>query len=47
MDRRELILAGQKSAIVYAFDPDKKGEIVWQTRVCRGAANGGVEWGIS
>jgi polyvinyl alcohol dehydrogenase (cytochrome) len=47
MDRRELILAGQKSAIVYAFDPDKKGEIVWQTRAGRGAANGGVEWGIS
>src|SRR6266852_9661209 len=44
---RELILAGQKSAIVYAFDPDKKGEIVWQTRVGRGAANGGVQWGMT
>lgn len=44
---RELILAGQKSAIVYAFDPDKKGEVVWQTRVGRGAANGGVQWGMS
>jgi polyvinyl alcohol dehydrogenase (cytochrome) len=44
---RELILAGQKSAIVYAFDPDKKGEIVWQTRVGRGASNGGVQWGMS
>ncbi len=44
---RELILAGQKSAIVYAFDPDKKGEMVWQTRVGRGAANGGVQWGMT
>ena len=44
---RELILAGQKSAMVYAFDPDKRGEIVWQTRVGRGAANGGVQWGMS
>jgi polyvinyl alcohol dehydrogenase (cytochrome) len=44
---RELILAGQKSAIVYAFDPDKKGEIVWQQRVGRGGANGGVQWGMS
>jgi polyvinyl alcohol dehydrogenase (cytochrome) len=43
----ELILAGQKSAIVYAFDPDKKGEIVWRTRVGRGGASGGVQWGMS
>ncbi len=32
---------------MYAFDPDKKGEIVWQTRVGRGGANGGVQWGMS
>ena len=44
---RELVLAGQKSGIVYAFDPDKKGEVVWQTRVGRGGANGGVQWGMS
>jgi polyvinyl alcohol dehydrogenase (cytochrome) len=44
---RELILGGQKSGLVYAFDPDKKGEIVWQTRVGRGGANGGVQWGMS
>ena len=44
---RELILAGQKSAIVYAFDPDKKGEVVWQTRVGKGSATGGVQWGMS
>jgi len=44
---RELILAGQKSAMVYAFDPDKKGEVVWQTRVGRGGASGGVQWGMT
>jgi polyvinyl alcohol dehydrogenase (cytochrome) len=44
---RELILAGQKSGMVYAFDPDNKGAVVWQTRVGRGAANGGVQWGMS
>jgi polyvinyl alcohol dehydrogenase (cytochrome) len=44
---RELILAGQKSGLVYAFDPDNKGAVVWQTRVGRGAANGGVQWGMS
>ena len=44
---RELVLAGQKSGIVYALDPNKKGEVVWQTRVGKGGTNGGVQWGMS
>ena len=44
---RELILAGQKSGIVWALDPAKKGEIVWQTRVGVGGTNGGVQWGMA
>jgi polyvinyl alcohol dehydrogenase (cytochrome) len=44
---KDLLLAGQKSGIVYALDPDKKGEIVWQTRVGKGSTNGGVQWGMS
>jgi polyvinyl alcohol dehydrogenase (cytochrome) len=44
---RQLLLAGQKSGIVSALDPDKKGEIVWQTRVGKGGTNGGVQWGMS
>ncbi len=46
-DGRELLLAGQKSGIVFALDPTKKGEIVWQTRVGVGGLNGGVQWGMS
>jgi polyvinyl alcohol dehydrogenase (cytochrome) len=42
-----LLLAGQKSGMVYALDPDKKGSIVWQTRVGKGGVNGGVQWGIA
>jgi hypothetical protein len=30
---RELLLAGQKSGIVYALDPERKGEIVGQVSV--------------
>ncbi len=44
---RELLLAGQKSGMVFALDPAKKGEIVWQTRVGRGGVNGGVQWGMA
>ena len=44
---RELVIAGQKSGVVYALDPDKKGEIVWQARVGKGGVNGGVQWGMA
>jgi len=44
---RPLLLAGQKSGIVYALDPDRKGEIVWQMRVGKGSTNGGVQWGMA
>jgi len=44
---KDLLIAGQKSGIVYAFDPDKNGEIVWQTRVGKGGATGGVQWGTA
>jgi polyvinyl alcohol dehydrogenase (cytochrome) len=46
-DSRELLLAGQKSGIVWALDPNKKGEIVWQGRVGKGGTNGGVQWGMA
>ena len=44
---RELLLAGQKSGIVWAFDPDKNGEVMWETRVGQGGINGGVQWGMA
>ncbi|MGD0135555.1 MAG: PQQ-binding-like beta-propeller repeat protein [Bryobacteraceae bacterium] len=46
-DGQEVLLAGQKSAVVYALDPDKKGAILWQTRVGKGGTNGGVQWGMA
>jgi len=44
---RELLLAGQKSGIVWALDPDRMGDVVWQQRVGRGGVNGGVQWGMA
>ncbi len=35
---RDLLIAAQKSGLVYAFDPDKQGEIVWQTASVKAAA---------
>jgi polyvinyl alcohol dehydrogenase (cytochrome) len=42
---RRLLVAGQKSGIVHALDPDKEGAVVWQTRVGKGGTMGGVQWG--
>ena len=42
---RRALIAGQKSGIVYALDPEKQGELLWQRRVGRGGAAGGVQWG--
>jgi polyvinyl alcohol dehydrogenase (cytochrome) len=42
-----LLIAGQKSGVVYALNPDKRGEIVWQARVGKGSTNGGVQWGMA
>lgn len=41
---RKLILS-QKSGLVYAVDPDRKGRLLWQTRVAEGGVAGGVQWG--
>jgi polyvinyl alcohol dehydrogenase (cytochrome) len=46
-DGREVLLAGQKSGMVYALDPDHKGAILWQARVGQGGTNGGVQWGMA
>jgi polyvinyl alcohol dehydrogenase (cytochrome) len=42
-----VLLAGQKSGVVYALDPDNKGALLWQTRVGKGGTNGGVQWGMA
>lgn len=44
---RELLLVGQKSGLVYALDPLRNGEIVWQRRVGAGTALGGIEFGLA
>ena len=43
----DIIVVGQKSGIVHALDPDKKGDIIWQTRIGKGSALGGVLWGLA
>jgi polyvinyl alcohol dehydrogenase (cytochrome) len=44
-DGKDLIVAGQKSGIGWAFDPDKQGAVLWQYRAGKGSALGGIEFG--
>jgi len=44
---RDVLVAGQKSGVVYGLDPDNKGKILWQARVGKGGTNGGIEWGTA
>ncbi len=43
---KQVLVAGQKSGIVYGIDPDN-GRTLWKTAVGAGSALGGVEWGIA
>ena len=42
---RQLIVVGNKSGVIFGFDPDAKGAIVWQQRIAEGSSGGGVFWG--
>lgn len=42
---RRVLIAGQKSGVVHALDPDKQGAILWQTRIGKGGMLGGIQWG--
>jgi polyvinyl alcohol dehydrogenase (cytochrome) len=42
---RSILAIGQKSGVAWGLDPDREGRIVWQRRVGKGSALGGMEWG--
>jgi polyvinyl alcohol dehydrogenase (cytochrome) len=44
---RRILIAGQKSGMVYGLDPDAGGKLVWEARAGRGSALGGIEWGMA
>lgn len=43
---RDLVLAGQKSGVAWAINPDT-GKLVWQSRVGRGGSAGGIHFGMA
>ncbi|HUZ61148.1 MAG TPA: PQQ-binding-like beta-propeller repeat protein [Hanamia sp.] len=45
-DGKQRLLAGQKSGVVYAINPEN-GKLLWRTRVGKGGALGGIHWGMA
>jgi polyvinyl alcohol dehydrogenase (cytochrome) len=44
-DGKRVLLAGQKSGVVYAIDPDNGGKLLWEQRAGKGGLAGGIQWG--
>ncbi len=44
---KDMLLAGQKSGVVYGLDPDASGKVVWKNKIGLGGALGGVEFGMA
>jgi polyvinyl alcohol dehydrogenase (cytochrome) len=43
---KDVLLAGQKSGIVWGLNPDT-GKVLWQRKVGGGSSLGGIEWGMA
>lgn len=46
-DGKDILVAGQKSGVVWALDPDDDGALLWSTAVGKGSSLGGVHWGMA
>jgi len=44
---RQVILAGQKSGLLFALDPDNEGRKLWEAQLSGGGPLGGIEWGFT
>ena len=42
---KQIIVASQKSGVVYGLDPDAQGKVLWKTQVGAGSPIGGVQYG--
>jgi polyvinyl alcohol dehydrogenase (cytochrome) len=44
-DGKRVLVAGQKSGMVFGIDPDNKGKRLWEQRAGKGGLAGGIQWG--
>ncbi|MEM7097771.1 MAG: PQQ-binding-like beta-propeller repeat protein [Pseudomonadota bacterium] len=46
-DGSDILLAGQKSSVVWGLDPEREGQVVWRWSYGTGTANGGIHWAMA
>ncbi len=44
---RSMLVVGNKSGMVWAFDPDQQGKTIWQQQTGKGSSGGGILWGLA
>ncbi|HYR90143.1 MAG TPA: PQQ-binding-like beta-propeller repeat protein [Terriglobia bacterium] len=42
---KRILIASDKSGMVYGLDPDREGAILWKQKIASGGLNGGFMWG--
>jgi polyvinyl alcohol dehydrogenase (cytochrome) len=42
---KRILIASDKSGMVYGLDPDREGTILWKQKIASGGLNGGFMWG--
>ncbi len=42
---KRILIASDKSGMVYGLDPDREGKILWEQKIASGGVNGGTMWG--
>ena len=42
---KRVLIAGQKSGVLHAVDPDQRGKLLWEQRLGHGGVLGGIQWG--
>ena len=44
-NEKQILIGAAKSGEIFGLDPDQNGKILWQKKIARGGAQGGVMWG--
>ncbi len=44
---KQILVATQKSGVMYGLDVDQRGKVLWKTRLGVGGAQGGLQWGAA
>ncbi len=42
-----MLIAGNKSGMIWALDPDQRGKMIWEQQAGKGSSGGGVLWGLA